>query len=57
MITPHFINPFCTTYSITPDLKQEEREPIVIGGCLTDEDEYFAMCDVRPPPNKYKSII
>lgn len=47
MITPKFINPFCRGVTITPDEAPVEREPIVLGGCLTAEDEYFAMRDKR----------
>ena len=47
MITPIFISPFCNGVRITPDTEQTEREPIVVGGSLTAEDEYFAMKDKR----------
>lgn len=56
MITPFFINLYSNGVRFTPDEKPIKREPIVLGGCLTAKDEYFAMCDVRRPPNKHKSI-
>lgn len=51
MITPKFISPFCNGVNISPDPEQPERELIIMGGCLTAEDERLKT------QNKHKMLL